>query len=76
MVTYYLDNMIRCLVLSNILLSGSNTGIENLREYSGYSFLFLGRECNLQPLLMILQEDKQTLTVLNEHPVEDLSLYL
>ncbi len=68
--------MIRCMVLSNICLVGTNDTIENLKEYSGYSFHFLGPQSNLQPLLMILQEDKQTITVLNEPAIEDVSFYL
>lgn len=69
LIGYYLDNMIRCLVLSNICLSGTNDTIDNLKEYSGQAFHFLGPQSNLHPLLMILQEDKQTITILNESPV-------
>lgn len=76
MVTYYLDNMIRCLLLSNIVLTGSNDVIDNLKEYSGHAFHFIGPQSNLSPLLMILQEDRQTITVLNETPIQDTSYYL
>lgn len=31
LIGYYLDNMIRCLVLSNICLSGTNDTIDNLK---------------------------------------------
>lgn len=68
--------MIRCYVLSNICLSGTNDNIDNLKEYSGYSFHFLGPQSNIQPLMMILQEDRQTITVLNETAVDDTLRYL
>jgi hypothetical protein len=68
--------MVRCLVLSNICLSGTNNAIENLKEYTGHSFQFLGPHKNMHSLLMILQEDRQTITVLNEAPLDDTRNYL
>lgn len=76
LIGYYLESMVRCLVLSNICLSGINDTIDNLKEYSGQTFHFLGPLSNLHPLLLILQDDRQTITVLNESPVEDVSCYL
>lgn len=61
--------MIRSLVLSNICLSGTNDTIENFKEYSGYQVQFIGPQSNLEPLILILQEDRQTITVLNEVPL-------
>lgn len=75
MITYYLESMVRCMVLSDICLSGTNDSIDNLKEYPGHAFLFLGPSSNIEPLLLTLEEDKQTITVLNENPPKDISLY-
>jgi len=46
-ILYYLGNMIRSLVISNICLSGSNDSIDTLKEYSGNAVMFLGPNRNL-----------------------------
>jgi|JI9StandDraft_2_1071091.scaffolds.fasta_scaffold1108213_2 hypothetical protein len=53
------------MVFSDICLYGTNDSIDNLKEYSGHAFLFLGPPSNLHPLILILQEDRHTVTVLN-----------
>jgi hypothetical protein len=64
--------MIRSLVLSDVPLAGSNDNIESFREYSSQAALFLGPQRNLEPLLLLLLEDKQTVTVVSEHIAADL----
>jgi hypothetical protein len=68
--------MIRSLVISNICLSGSNDSVDTLKEYSGNTVMFIGPNRNLEPLIFILQEDKQTITVLSENAMTDQSQYL
>ena len=63
--------MIRSLILS-VPLAGSNDNIETYKEYSGQATLFLGPPRNLEPLLLILLEDKQTINVVCEHIATDL----
>ena len=75
MLTYYLGNMIRSMVLSNIRLLGGSDNIEKFKEYSGHCLLFLGPASNIDPLILILQEDRQTITVLAEQAVSDPRLY-
>lgn len=67
--------MIRSLLLSNICLSSSNEAVETFKEYSGHSVIFLGPNRNINPLILILQEDKQTITVLSESAAENTSGY-
>ena len=64
MLTYYLGNMVRSMLLSNIRLLGGSDHIEKFKEYSGHYLLFLGPPCNIDPLILILQEDRQSITVL------------
>jgi hypothetical protein len=57
--------MIRSIVLSDVNLSGSNDNIDSYKEHSGHAAIFLGPQANLEPLLLTLGEDKQTITVIS-----------
>lgn len=74
MLLYYLNNTVRVLTISNLNLNEKNESLATYKEYSGSWIMFLGPHSYYEPFLFILQEDKQTITILsegvNEHDVK------
>lgn len=65
LITYYLGSMTRCILLSDLTLATPQPeSVEHFKEYSGHAMIFLGNPWLPNPLLFILQEDRQTVQVI------------
>lgn len=68
MVVYYLNSSIRVITMSRINLNERCQQLGGYKEYNGSWVGFIGPKQYYEPFIMIVQEDRQTITILSQHP--------
>ena len=65
MLVYYLKNCVRAFTISNVNMNQENA-ITSYKEYNGSWIMFVGSPNSYNSFIMIVQDDRQTITVLAE----------
>lgn len=65
MVVYYLNSCIR-VITASLNLNEKTDSLAAYKEYSGSWIMFIGPKEYSEPFILIVQEDKETITVLSE----------
>lgn len=71
LINYYLKNIFRTIILSDINLSVMTENVESFKEYLCLSTTFLGPVNSAYPLLLNLENDKQTVSVVQQDTVPE-----